>query len=380
VSTRIPAPFRRSDIVDLVEKRLDGERLSFEDGVRLFRSDDLATLGWIANHERESRHGDTTYYLKNRHINYSNVCKYDCFFCSFFRNDPNDEGAWEWSVEEVLEHVRPFRDTGLKEFHIVGGVHPDLPFSYYTDMLSALKREHPDVAVKAFTAIEIAYFAELKGTSIRDVLVELKDAGLDMVPGGGAEIFADRVRYKVCRTKADADRWFEVHETAHGLGLPTNATMLYGHIETVEERVDHILRLRDLQDRTGGLLSYIPLRYHPDNNTLGRGKIGAPSGIDALKNVAIGRLLLDNVPHIKAYWIMLGIKMAQLALSWGANDIDGTVTWERIYHMAGARTPEEMTEERLQEVIREANRTPVERDAFYNPVGPSEARPQEVTA
>jgi len=380
VSTRIPAPFRRSDIVDLVEKRLDGERLSFEDGVRLFRSDDLATLGWIANHERESRHGDTTYYLKNRHINYSNVCKYDCFFCSFFRNDPNDDGAWEWSVEEVLEHVRPFRGMGLKEFHIVGGVHPDLPFSYYTDMLSALKREHPDVAVKAFTAIEIAYFAELKGTSIRDVLVELKDAGLDMVPGGGAEIFADRVRYKVCRTKADADRWFEVHETAHGLGLPTNATMLYGHIETVEERVDHILRLRDLQDRTGGLLSYIPLRYHPDNNTLGRGKIGAPSGIDALKNVAIGRLLLDNVPHIKAYWIMLGIKMAQLALSWGANDIDGTVTWERIYHMAGARTPEEMTEERLQEVIREANRTPVERDAFYNPVGPSEARPQEVTA
>jgi aminodeoxyfutalosine synthase len=233
-------------------------------------------------------------------------------------------------------------------------------------MLKALKREHPGVAIKAFTAIEIAYLAELTGKSLRDVLAELKAAGLDMVPGGGAEVFADRVRYKVCRDKADADRWFEVHETAHALGIPTNATMLYGHIETVEERVDHILRLRGLQDRTGGLKSYIPLAYHPDFNRLA--KLGAPSGLDALRNVAAGRLLLDNVPHIKAYWIMLGVKVAQLALSWGANDIDGTVTWERIYHMAGAETPEGLTEERLREVIREAGREPVERDAFYNVV------------
>ncbi len=196
---------------------------------------------------------------------------------------------------------------------------------------------------------------------------QLKDAGLDMIPGGGAEVFADRVRYKVCRDKADADRWFEVHETAHALGIPSNATMLYGHIETVEERVDHILRLRALQDKTNGLMSYIPLAYHPDNNKLE--KLGAPSGVDAMKNVAVGRLLLDNVPHVKAYWIMLGIKPAQLALSFGANDLDGTVTWERIYHMAGAQTPEEMTEGRLREIILEAGRTPIERDAFYNHVG-----------
>jgi aminodeoxyfutalosine synthase len=262
--------------------------------------------------------------------------------------------------------VAPYKGKGLKEFHIVGGVHPTLPFSYYTDMLRALKREHPDIAIKAFTAIEIAYLAEISGLPLRQVLTELKAAGLDMVPGGGAEVFADRVRYKVCRDKADADRWFEVHETAHSLGIPTNATMLYGHIETTEERVEHILRLRDLQDRTGGLKSYIPLAYHPDFNRLA--KLGAPSGLDALRNVAVGRLLLDNVPHIKAYWIMLGVKVAQLALSWGADDIDGTVTWERIYHMAGAQTPEGLTEERLIEVIREAGRDPKERDAFYNVV------------
>ncbi|MCZ6572639.1 MAG: aminofutalosine synthase MqnE [Planctomycetota bacterium] len=364
----IPSVFRGSPIRDLLDKSVAGERLTLEDGVRLFETDDLHALGWVANHVREARHGDTTYYLKNRHINYSNVCKYDCMFCSFYRSSIDQEGAWEWSVEQVLLHVAPYKDSGLREFHIVGGVHPHLPFSYYTDMLRALKEAHPGVALKAFTAIEIAYFAELTGKSLREVLTELKHAGLQMLPGGGAEVFADRVRYKVCRDKADADRWFEVHETAHALGIPTNATLLYGHIETTEERVDHILRLRDLQDRTSGLKSYIPLAYHPDGNRLQ--KLGAPTGVDALRNIAVGRLLLDNVAHIKAYWIMLGIKTAQLALSWGANDIDGTVTWERIYHMAGSQTPEGMTEERLREVIEEAGRLPVERDAFYNVVQP----------
>ncbi len=364
----VPAAFRESDLLPQIGKALSGERLSFEDGVRLFESEDVNALGWAANAVRERRHGNVAFYLRNRHINYTNICKYDCMFCSFYRKE-GQEGAWLWSVDQVLEHVAPFKGAGLREFHIVGGVHPTLPFSYYTDMLRALKREHKDVAIKAFTAIEIAYLAELTGKSLREVLTELKAAGLDMVPGGGAEVFADRVRYKVCRDKADADRWFEVHETAHSLGIPTNATMHYGHIETTEERVDHILRLRDLQDRTGGLKSYIPLAYHPDFNRLA--KLGAPSGLDALKNVAVGRLLLDNVPHIKAYWIMLGVKVAQLALSWGADDIDGTVTWERIYHMAGAQTPEGLTEERLREVIREAGREPQERDAFYNPVGAS---------
>jgi aminodeoxyfutalosine synthase len=362
----IPAAFRRSAIRDLLEKAVAGRRFTREDGVRLFQADDLAALGWAANLVRERRFGDIAYYLKNRHINYSNICKYDCMFCSFYRSSKDADGAWEWSVDEVLAHVAPFKDTGLREFHIVGGVHPDLPFSYYTDMLAALKREHPGVALKAFTAIEIAYFAELTSMSLREVLEALQQAGLDMIPGGGAEVFADRVRYKVCREKADADRWFEVHETAHALSIPTNATLLYGHIETDEERVDHILRLRELQERTGGLKSFVPLAFHPKSNRLE--KLGAPTGADAMRNVAVGRLLLDNVDHIKAYWIMLGIKVAQLALAWGADDLDGTVTWERIYHMAGAQTPEGMTEERLRQVIREAGRIPVERDAFYNAV------------
>jgi aminodeoxyfutalosine synthase len=362
----IPAALRGSGIRDLLDRAVAGERFSREDGVRLFETDDLAALGWAANLVRERRHGDVAYYLKNRHINYSNVCKYDCMFCSFYRSSSAEPGAWEWSVDEVLEHVAPYKDTGLRELHIVGGVHPDLPFSYYTDMLAALRREHPGVALKAFTAIEIAYFAELTGMSLREVLEALQEAGLDMIPGGGAEVFADRVRYKICREKADADRWFEVHETAHALGIPTNATLLYGHIETVGERVDHILRLREMQDRTLGLKSYVPLAFHPGSNRLE--KLGAPTGADALRNVAAGRLLLDNVDHVKAYWIMLGIKVAQLALAWGADDLDGTVTWERIYHMAGAETPEGMTEERLQQVIREAGRIPVERDAFYNRV------------
>ncbi|MEE8106897.1 MAG: aminofutalosine synthase MqnE [Planctomycetota bacterium] len=377
-STTIPSVFADSPIIDLLEKAVADDRFSLKDGVRLFDTDDLPALGWAANHVREKRHGDVAYYLKNRHINYSNVCKYDCMFCSFYRSSIDEDGAWEWSVDDVLKHVADYKDSGLKEFHIVGGVHPDLPFSYYTDMLRALKREHPDVALKAFTAIEIAYFAELTGKPLHDVLSELKDAGLAMIPGGGAEVFADRVRYKVCREKADADRWFEVHEAAHALGIPSNATLLYGHIETSEERVDHILRLRDLQDRTNGLLSYIPLAYHPSNNRLE--KLGAPDGVDAMKNVAVGRLLLDNVPHIKAYWITLGIKPAQLALSFGANDIDGTVTWERIYHMAGADTPENMTEERLRQVIEEAGRTPVERDAFYNVVTPAAGAVEEALA
>ncbi len=363
----IPTVFADSEVRDVLEKAIAGDRLSFDDGVRLFATHDVAAVGWAANQVREQRHGNTTYYLKNRHINYSNVCKYDCFFCSFFRKSKDDEGAWEWTVDQVLDHVKDFKDSGLQEFHIVGGVHPDLPFSYYTDMLSALRDAHPGVTLKAFTAIEIAYFAELTGKSLTEVLSELKDAGLGMLPGGGAEVFADRVRYKVCRDKADSDRWFEVHEAAHALGIPTNCTMLYGHIETHEERVDHLQRLRDLQDKTGGMLSYIPLRFHPDNNLLGSKKLGEPSGLDVLKNVAIGRLFLDNIPHIKAYWVMLGIKPAQLALAWGANDIDGTVTWERIYQMAGAETtPEEMTEQRLREVVLEAGREPVERDAFYN--------------
>ena len=365
----IPAVFRDSDIADLIEKSLAGERLTAEDGVRLFETRDLAALGWAANRVRESRHGNLAYYLKNRHINYSNICKYDCMFCSFYRKR-GQEGAWEWSVEQVLEHVAPFTGSGLKEFHIVGGVHPDLEFDYYLEMLRALKRAHPGVAIKAFTAIEVAYFSEKTGLDLPDVLSRLKEAGLDMLPGGGAEVFSDRVRYKVCRKKADADRWFEVHAAAHALSIPTNATMLYGHIETVEERVDHILRLRELQDRTHGLMSYIPLAYHPSNNRLA--KLGAPTGVDALSNVAVGRLLLDNVDHVKAYWIMLGIKTAQLALAWGADDIDGTVTWERIYHMAGAKTPEGMDEERLRRVIAEAGREPVERDAFYNRVTAAE--------
>jgi aminodeoxyfutalosine synthase len=310
---------------------------------------------------------NVAYYLKNRHINYTNICKYDCMFCSFYRKE-GQEGAWLWSVDQVLEHVAPYKGKGLKEFHIVGGVHPTLPFSYYTDMLRALKREHPDIAIKAFTAIEIAYLSEISGLPLKQVLTELKAAGLDMVPGGGAEVFADRVRRLIAPGKEHPDFWFHTHRTAHGLGIPTHCTLLYGHVETYEERVDHLLRLRELQDETGGFLAFIPLAFHPENTVFERRGWRHTAGSDDLKMIAVSRLLLDNVENVKAYWIMMGMPLAAVALHFGANDVQGTVVREEIFHAAGATTETEQKVEELVRFVQEAGRIPVQRDTLYREV------------
>ena len=348
-----------------IAARLDaGERLTFDDGVRLFQSPDLHAVGWLANREREKRHDARTYYNFNLRLEATNVCEASCLFCSFARLRPGDAQAYTLSLEQVFDKLRERANQPLTEVHIVNGLHPDLPLSYYTDMLRGLKRIRPDVHLKCFTAVEIAFFADLYGMTDEAVLVALRDAGLDSLPGGGAEIFAERVRRKICHDKADADRYLSVHRTAHRLGLRSNVTMLYGHIETVEERVDHMLRTRALQDETGGLQAFIPLAFHPDNNQMR--KLPAPTASDTLRVHAVSRLMLDNVPHIKAFWIATGVDVAQIALWYGVDDLDGTVQEEKIYHMAGARTPETLTTADLRRLIRAAGREPFERDTLYN--------------
>lgn len=350
--------------LDDIAGRLDrGERLSAEDGVRLFECPDLHAVGWLANREREKRHGRTTYYNVNLRLEATNVCVASCLFCSFARLRPGDAEAYTMSLEQVLDKVRQRADQPLTEIHIVNGLHPDLPFSYYTDLLRALKQLRPGVHLKCFTAVEIAFFADTFGMTDEAVLRELRDAGLDSLPGGGAEIFAERVRRKICHDKADADRYLAVHRTAHALGMRSNVTMLYGHIETMAERVDHLLRARALQDETGGFQAFIPLAFHPDNNQMRR--LPAPPASDTLRVHAVARLLLDNIPHVKAFWIACGIEVAQLALWYGADDLDGTVQEERIYHMAGSRTPEALSSDDIRRLIAAAGREPVERDTLY---------------
>jgi len=343
-----------------------GERLTFDDGVRLFRCPDLHAVGWLANREREKRHGARTYYNFNLRLEATNVCEASCLFCSFARLRPGDAQAYTLSLEQVFDKLRARASQPLTEIHIVNGLHPDLPFSYYLDMLRGLKAIRPDVHLKCFTAVEIAFFADLYGMTDEAVLVALKDAGLDSLPGGGAEIFAERVRRKICHDKADADRYLSVHRVAHRLGLRSNVTMLYGHIETMEERVDHMVRTRALQDETGGLQAFIPLAFHPDNNQMR--KLPGPSAADTLRVHAVARLMCDNIPHVKAFWIATGVEVAQTALWFGVDDLDGTVQEERIYHMAGARTPEAMTPTQIERLITSAGREPVERDTFYNVV------------
>jgi len=352
-----------SDISDRLDQ---GLRLSFEDGVRLFNSPDLYAVGWLANREREKRHGGLTYYNFNLRLEATNVCVASCLFCSFSRLKPGDEQSYLLSLEQVFDKLRARADQPLTEVHVVNGLHPDLPFDYYLDMLRGLKRIRPGIHLKCFTAVEIAFFADLYGRSDEQVLVELKAAGLDSLPGGGAEIFAERVRRKICHDKADADRYLAIHAAAHRLGLRTNITMLYGHIETVEERVDHMLRTRALQDETGGLQAFIPLAFHPDNNQMQ--KLPAPSATETLRVHAVSRLMMDNVPHVKAFWIATGVDVAQISLWYGVDDLDGTVQEEKIYHMAGARTPETLTTADIRRLIRRAGRLPVERDTLYNVV------------
>ncbi len=355
------------DLRDLEAKVGEGRRLSFDDGVRLFRSRDLFALGRMANRVREKKNGNRAYYVRNLHLNYTNVCVFDCSFCSFYRKE-GAPGAWEMDLDTIFAYAAKARFERLNEIHIVGGVHPKLPFSYYLEMLRGLKERYPELHLKAFTATEIDHFTKLTRKSAREVLEALRDAGLDSLPGGGAEIFADRVWNRVCSGKARPERWLEIHRAWHGLGGRSTATMLYGHIETDEERVDHILRIRALQDETGGFTAFIPLAYQVENNALAG--IPKPTAQTDLKVHAVARLLLDNVDHLKAYWIMTGLKMAQILLSYGADDIDGTIVEERIVHMAGAESPLGVSEEELRSLIREAGRDPVRRDTLYRPLEP----------
>ncbi|MBI2844601.1 MAG: aminofutalosine synthase MqnE [Armatimonadetes bacterium] len=357
----------RSDIADIVEKVQAHERLSFEDGVRLFESNDITAIGCAADMVRRRLNGNKTYYIVNRHINHTDVCKNRCKFCAYSRSEGED-GAYMMSVAEVVARAEElYQDLKFTELHIVGGLHPTLPFEYYTEMLSALRARFPEVHLQAFTAVEIAHIAEIGALSVEECMRRLKEAGLGSLPGGGAEVFAPEVRNRICPEKMAGDDWLSVMRAAHNLGLRSNATMLYGHVENAEDRADHLLRLRNLQDETGGFMSFIPLRFHADNTNLAH--LARPrSGIDDLKSVAVSRLMLDNFPHVKVFWIMFGLKLAQVALSFGADDFDGTVVEEKITHRAGAETPEGLTVADIRRLIEETGTAPVERDTLYREV------------
>jgi aminodeoxyfutalosine synthase len=362
--TIVQARLRAAGLTDIDEKLRSEERLTLEDGVRLFEAADLLAVGWLANREREKRHGARTYFNYNLRLEPTNVCEASCMFCSFARLQPGMPEAYTMSLEDAWDKLRQRADQPLTELHIVNGLNPELPFSYYTELLKGFKRIRPGIHLKCFTAVEIAFFSDLYGMTDEQVLRELIDAGLDSLPGGGAEIFAERVRKKICHDKCDADRYLDIHRIAHRLGLRTNVTMLYGHIERIEERVDHMLRARALQDETGGFQAFIPLAFHPDNNRLQ--KLPAPSATDTLRVHAVSRLMLDNIPHIKGFWIATGVEVAQLALWFGVDDLDGTVQEEKIYHMAGSATPEGMSTAQLSRLVRNAGREPLERDTLYN--------------
>ncbi len=351
-------------LLDIADKLDAGVRLDLDAGVRLSETPDLLALGWLANRERERRHGDRAYFNHNIRIEATNVCVASCLFCSFARLKPGDAGAYTMSLEEAWDKLQRRRDQPLTEVHVVNGLHPDLPFDYYTELLRGFKRIRPGIHLKCFTAVEIAFFADVYGMTDAQVLAELRAAGLDSLPGGGAEIFAERVRKKIAHDKCGSDRYLDIHRTAHRMGMRSNVTMLYGHIETAGERVDHMLRARALQDETGGFQAFIPLAFHPDNNQMR--KLPAPSAAETLRVHAVARLMLDNIPHVKAFWIATGIEVAQTSLWFGVDDLDGTVQEEKIYHMAGARTPESMTTRDLAHLIRTAGREPVERDTLYN--------------
>lgn len=376
---RMNTMLTESRIADIAVKVEAGERLTFRDGVRLFKSPEFAAVGYLADVVRRKKNADRTYYVVNRHINYTDICKNRCKFCAFSRNI-GEEGAYAMTVSEVIEKAEGlYDDLKFTELHIVGGLHPELPFSYYTDMLSALRDSFPNVHLQAFTAVEIKHLAEIGGYTVEVALLRLKDAGLGSLPGGGAEVFAARARNEICPEKISGDDWLSVMRTAHNLGIRSNATMLYGHVETVEERVDHLIRLRELQDAAlqgtpgeDGFMAFIPLRFHPMYTRLSH-IAGSPSGIDDLKMIAVSRLMLDNFEHIKVFWIMFGLKLAQIALSVGADDFDGTVVEEKITHRAGAETPEGLTVEDIKRMIQETGTVPVERDTLYRKVIRDEA-------
>ena len=367
------ARIKAAGLAEIDGKLRSNERLTLEDGVALFNAPDLLAVGVLANREREKRHGARTFFNYNLRLEPTNVCVASCLFCSFARLQPSDAAAYTMSLEQAWDKLRRRANQPLTELHIVNGLNPHLPFDYYTELLRGFKRIRPQIHLKCFTAVEIAFFADLYGMSDEQVLRELIAAGLDSLPGGGAEIFAERVRRKICHDKCDADRYLSIHRIAHRLGLRTNVTMLYGHIETMEERVDHMMRARALQDETGGFQAFIPLAFHPDNNQMR--KLPAPSAADTLRVHAVARLMCDNIPHVKAFWIATGIDVAQTSLWFGVDDLDGTVQEEKIYHMAGSPTPEGMTTAQLTKLVRTAGREPLERDTLYNIVNTFDVQP-----
>ena len=349
----------------IAAKVLAGERLDYADGLTLYGSSDILAVGWLANFVRERMHGDVTYFNVNRHINPTNVCVAACKLCAFGRKK-GDPAGYTMALEEAWETAASGYSEAVTEFHIVGGLHPDLPLEYFLDLVRGLKERFPKVHIKAFTMVEVAYLARRAKLTIEQTLVKMRDAGVDSMPGGGAEIFAARVRSIICDHKIDGEEWLETARLAHKLGFKSNATMLYGHIENDEDRVDHLLKLRALQDETGGFQTFIPLAFHPENTPLDH--LPMTTGLTDLRQIAVSRLMLDNFPHIKAYWQMMTAKIAQIALRFGADDVDGTVVEEKIYHDAGATTPQGMTRKELCRLITEAGRVPVERDTLYRPV------------
>jgi aminodeoxyfutalosine synthase len=354
----------------IAEKVEAGVRLSREDGATLYRGSDILTVGRLANIVRERLHGDTTYFNVNRHINPTDVCVASCRLCAFGKK-ARDPKSYTMSLEQVWETAGKGYSEAVSEFHIVGGLHPELTLDWYCQMLRGLKERFPQVHLKAFTMVEISYLAQRGKISTREVLQRLKDAGMDSMPGGGAEIFSERVRRIICDHKIDGNEWLNVARIAHQIGLKSNCTMLYGHIESEEDRVDHLVRLRELQDETGGFVTFIPLAFHPANTPLQH--IAKTTGFDDIRNIAVSRLMLDNIPHIKAYWIMMSPAIAQIAQRFGADDIDGTVVEEKIYHDAGATTSQSMRRGELLRLITEAGRVPYERDTLYRPVERTEA-------
>jgi aminodeoxyfutalosine synthase len=352
-------------LLPVLDKVRDGQRLSFEDGVTLYRSQDILAIGYMANIVRERMNGNVTFFNVNRHINPTDVCVASCRLCAFGKK-ARDPKAYTMSLEQVWESAGKGYSEAATEFHIVGGLHPELTLEWYCKMLRGLKERFPQVHLKAFTMVEVSFLAQRAKISIRETLQRLRDAGMDSLPGGGAEIFIERVRRIICDHKIDGEEWLSTARLAHEAGLKSNCTMLYGHIETEEDRVDHLVRLRALQDETGGFVTFIPLAFHPDNTPLQH--IPKTTGFADLKNIAVARLMLDNIPHIKAYWIMMTPRIAQIAQRFGADDLDGTVVEERIYHDAGATTSQSLRRGELLQLIKAAGREPVERDTLYRPV------------
>jgi len=358
-------PFHLTDpaLESIAARVVAGERLTREDGLALYASRDLLGIGQMADFARRRINGERVYFMVNRHINPTNICRNRCKFCAFARSE-GEEGAYEMTLDEVAKAAAEGAADGAYEIHIVSGLHPEWSYEFYVDMVRRTREAVPDhVVVQAFTAVEIEHMAIIAGKTTRDVLADLKDAGLDALPGGGAEIFSDRTRLAAWDKKTKSDVWLRIHAEAHELGIATNCTMLYGHIETAEERVDHLIRLREQQDASGGFLAFIPLAFHPANTELA--DLPSTTGVDDIKTLAISRLMLDNIPHVKAFWIMLGLKVAQLSTAFGVDDLDGTVVEERITHMAGATTPEALSKDDLVAMIAETGHVPVERDTFY---------------